>query len=118
MTDEYMDPTPVDPTVGAPPATPGLPEVPTQIAFPLRAILRTIVQNLVGLLLAWLARNGFEFTDPQAAVYIVDLVTAVVWIVGTALATWIMTRPAVAKLIARTPLAPAPAPARAYPATA
>ena len=89
-------------------AIPGLPEVPTQIAFPLRAILRTIVQNLVGLLLAWLARNGFEFTDPQAAGYIVDFVTAVVWIVGTAITTWVMTRPAVAALLARTFLSPVP----------
>ena len=76
----------------------GLPELPTQIAFPLRTILRGVVQNLVGLLLAWLARYGFEITDPGVAVALVDAVTAVVWIVGTALATWIMTRPAVARI--------------------
>ena len=88
-----QDPTPVDPD-----GQTGLPELPTQIAFPLRTILRGGVQNLVGLLLAWLTRYGFEITDPGVAVALVDVVTAVVWIAGTALATWIMTRPAVARV--------------------
>lgn len=88
-----LDPTPVDPE-----GTPGLPELPTQIAFPLRTVLRGVVQSLVGLLLAWLARYGFEVTDPGITQAIVDVVTAAVWIAGTALTTWIMTRPGVAKV--------------------
>ena len=74
------------------PDVPETPDLPTQIAFPLKAIVRTVVQNLVGLLLAWLARNGVEFADPNVAMYLVDIITAVIWVLGTALATWVMTR--------------------------
>lgn len=88
-----QDPTPVDPD-----GQTGLPELPTQIAFPLRTVLRGVVQSLVGLLLAWLARYGFEATDPGITQAIVDVVTAAVWVAGTALTTWIMTRPGVAKV--------------------
>lgn len=88
-----QDPTPVDSDSHT-----GLPELPTQIAFPLRTVLRGVVQSLVGLLLAWLARYGFEVTDPEVTQAIVDVVTAAVWVAGTALTTWIMTRPGVAKV--------------------
>lgn len=91
---------------------PELPTIPTQIAFPLRTILRSVVQNLVGLLLGWVARQGLEVSDVVAQ-QIVDLVSALVWLVGTALTTWVMTRPAVARLLERTILAPSPAPQRA-----
>ena len=88
-----QDPTPVDSD-----GQTGFPELPTQIAFPLRTVLRGVVQSLVGLLLAWLARYGFEVTDPGVTQAIVDVVTAAVWVAGTALTTWIMTRPGVAKV--------------------
>ena len=50
---------PLDPTSVDPEGTLGLPELPIQIAFPLRTVLRGVVQSLIGLLLAWLARYGF-----------------------------------------------------------
>lgn len=84
--------------------------VPTQILYPLRTIMRSIVQALVGAALAWLARQGVEVTDPELAAQLVELISAVVWVAGTALATWVMTRPAVADLLSRTLLAPTPAP--------
>ena len=78
--------------------------LPTQLAYPLRAIIRTLVQAAVGVLFAWLARVGVEFVDPNAAVMLVDLLTALVWAGVTALATWVMSWPAVARWL----LPPAP----------
>ena len=82
--------------------------IPTQIAYPLRAILRTVIQSGVGFVLAWLARSGVEFTDPNVASVLVDTITAAVWVGGTALATWIMTRPAIAAALSKTAIAPVP----------
>lgn len=82
----------------------------TQLAYPLRAVLRTIVQALVGMGLAWLARKGVAVTDPGFEAAMVDLLVSAVWVAGTALAAWIMTLPAVAKVLSGTPIAPSPAP--------
>lgn len=81
---------------------------PTQIEYPLRTILRTAVQAVVGMLLSWLARYGIETTDAAFEVALVDLVASAVWVAGSALMAWIMTRPAVAALLAKTFLAPQP----------
>lgn len=86
-----------------------VPYVPTQLAYPVRTIIRGIVQNLVGLFLAWLAGLGVTFADPNVAIQLVEGLSALVWFVGTALATWIMTRPRVAQLLRETILAPSPA---------
>ena len=89
------------------------PEVPTQVAFPLRTLLRSIVQVLAGALLSWLARLGVRVADPAVEGYLVDLVTSAVWILGTALATWVMTRTKIDAFLQGTALSPSPAPRRA-----
>lgn len=81
-------------------------DVATQIAYPARTIVRTIVQSLVGALVAYLAGRGLDLSGMSGPV--VELLTGSVWVGVTALATWIMTRPAVAKLLAGTILAPHP----------
>ena len=87
---------------------------PTQIEYPLRTILRTAVQAVVGMLLGWLARKGIAATDPGFELALIDLIVSAVWVAGSALMAWIMTRPAVAALLAKTFLAPQPyAPERA-----
>ena len=84
------------------------PDIPSQVAFPARAVLRTVVQALVGALGAWLARVvGYEL-DPAMSAGLVDLITALVWIGVTALAAWVMSRPGVARLLRPTVLAPEP----------
>lgn len=83
-------------------------DLPTQLAYPARAILRTIVQSLVGLLGAWLVRYVGIPLEDDLALSLVDLITAVAWVGLTALAAWVMTRPSVAKVLSGTPLAPAP----------
>lgn len=89
------------------------PEAPTQVAFPLRTLLRSIVQVLVGALLSWLARLGVRVADPAVEGYLIDLVTSAIWILGTALATWVMTRPGIDAFLQGTALSPSPAPRRA-----
>ena len=86
------------------PETLGVPEtpnLPTQIAFPLRTIVRTLVQNLVGVLLAWLYRLGMDEVGPGVASAVVDFFTASVWAVGTAAATWLMNRKSVNEFLTK-----------------
>ncbi len=94
-------------------------DLPTQLAYPLRAVLRTVVQAIIGMLLSWLARKGITVSDAGFETALVDLVVSAVWVAGTAFAAWVMTRPLVAGWLAGTPLAPAPyAPERAADADA
>lgn len=82
--------------------------MPTQLAYPLRAVVRTIVASLIGALLAWLARQGVTVAEPGLEVALVDLVASVVWVAGTAVGTWLLTIPAVAAVLSETALAPSP----------
>ncbi len=84
------------------------PDVATQIAYPIRTMVRTFVQWFVGLALAFLLRK-FALDLAGWSQQIVDVVTTIVWGLLTALATWVMTRPAVAKFLAGTILAAHPA---------
>ncbi len=80
-------------------------DVATQITYPLRTVVRTFVQWLVGLVLAFLLRK-FALDFAGWSQQIVDVVTTLTWALLTAGATWLMTRPAVAKFLAGTILAP------------
>ena len=84
-------------------------DVATQIAYPARTIVRTIVQSLVGALVAYLAGRGLDLSGMSPM--LVELLTGAVWVAITAAATWVMTRPAVAKILAGTILAAHPEPA-------
>ena len=88
-------------------------DVATQIAYPARTIVRTIVQSLVGALVAYLAGRGLDLSGMSPM--FVELLTGAVWVAITAAATWVMTRPAVAKLLAGTILAAHPANTPAVP---
>jgi len=65
---------------------------PTQVAHPGRAILRTFVAALVGVVLAWVVRTvGVDlagFSD-----VIVDSLTAAAWAVGTGVIQWLLSHP-------------------------
>lgn len=76
---------------------------PTQVAHPWRAVIRTFVAWAVGFLVAWLARTlGIDLTELEPA--IVDSITVGVWAVATGFAQWLLTRPAVVRLLEHTPL--------------
>ena len=83
---------------------------PTQIAFPLRTVLRTLIQVSVGAIGAWAVRALGVTFDPTSdtAITLIDSLTTVAWITLTALASWGMTRPSVSRLLSGTILAPAP----------
>ena len=94
---------------GYPVDVPETPSLPTQISFPLRTIVRTIVQSLVGMLLAWLYRHGMEEISPEASAAVIDIITASVWIGGTSLSTWLMSRKSVNEFLTKIGLGARPA---------
>lgn len=76
---------------------------PTQVAHPWRAVIRTILAWVVGLLVAWLARTiGIDLTELSEAM--TDSLTVGVWAVVTGFTQWLLTRPAVVKILEFTPL--------------
>lgn len=83
-------------------------EVPTQILYPLRAVLRTAAASIVGAAVGAVALYfGVQISD-EANAALVELVAGILTVTATAGVTWIMTRPTIADLLRRTPLAPTP----------
>ena len=95
--------------VDVPTDVPETPLLPTQISFPLRTIVRTLVQNLVGMLLAWLYRQGMGEISPETSAAVIDIITASVWMGGTALITWLMSRKSVNEFLTKIGLGARPA---------
>ena len=83
-------------------------DLPTQLAHPARAILRTTVQAIVGGAAAWATRVTAIEIAPEVVGVVVDVITSLAWIAGTAAAAWVMSRPVVARWLEPTILAPAP----------
>ena len=83
---------------------------PTQITFPLRTMLRTLIQVLVGAAGAWAVRVLGVTFDPtsESVVTIIDCLSTISWIVLTTLTSWLMTRPTIVRLLNGTILAPSP----------
>ena len=78
-------------------------EVPTQTQFPLKAVLRTIVAYLVGLGLAWVARQvpGVESTLAQLTQPLIEAITNGVAVVLAGFITWLMARPKINNLLTK-----------------
>lgn len=75
---------------------------PTQVAHPVRTLLRTLIVAGVGAFLGWLSRHGIDaihITDELA-----DWLTGIVWGAGTALAQWVLTLPSVDRILRNTPI--------------
>lgn len=65
---------------------------PTQIAHPWRAVLRTIVVWVVGLLVAFVARTwSIDLTEFSDAM--VDSITTGVWFLATSVSQYLITQP-------------------------
>lgn len=68
------------------------PGIPTQVAHPWRAVVRTFVAAAVGVALAWVARTvGVDLTQWEQG--ITDSVTAAAWAVGTGVVQWALSHP-------------------------
>ena len=83
------------------PVYPG--EAPTQTQFPLKAVLRTIVAYLVGLGLAWTARQvpGVESTLAQLTQPLIEAITNGVAVALAGFVTWLMSRPRVNEFLTK-----------------
>jgi len=75
---------------------------PTQVAHPVRTLLRTLIAAAVGAFLGWLARQGIDALHVAEA--LVDWLTGIAWAAATALAQWFLTLPGVNRVLAGTPL--------------
>ena len=62
---------------------------PTQVAHTARTMVRTIVQSAVGAGVAWLAAHGIDIAQYAEAI------VGIIWVVATALTTWVMNQPSV-----------------------
>ena len=62
---------------------------PTQVAHAARTMVRTIVQSAVGAGVAWLAAHGIDIAQYAEAI------VGIIWVVATALTTWVMNQPSV-----------------------
>lgn len=81
--------------------------IPSQLVFPARAVIRTILQWLLGAAFAWMARVwGLDLTPYSSQ--IIDAATAFIALVFAAFFAWLMTRPKIAALLHGTFLAPTP----------
>ena len=78
-------------------------EVPTQTQFPLKAVLRTIVAYLVGLGLAWTARQvpGVESILAQLTQPLIDAITNGAPVALAGFITWLMTRPKINAILTK-----------------
>lgn len=75
---------------------------PTQVAHPVRTLLRTLIVAGVGAFLGWLSRQGIDathITDELA-----DWLTGIAWGLATALAQWVLTLPGVDRVLRHTPI--------------
>ena len=77
---------------------------PTQVAHPVRALLRHLVAAAVGVFLGWLARQGIDAAD--IAPGLIDWLTGLAWAVATGAAQWVLTLPGVNRILEGTPLSP------------
>lgn len=70
---------------------------PTQVLYPLKAVLRTVVQYLLGLATAKLVMilPAWEFAWSENSATIIDWVTNILVALFMALWAWIMSRPVV-----------------------
>lgn len=76
-----------------------VPGTPTQVAHPWRAVVRTLVASAVGVALAWLVRSvGIDLTALSEPM--VDSLTTAVWVAGTGLVQWLLTRPRLQPVLA------------------
>lgn len=69
------------------------PVKPTQVAYPGRAVLRTLVASLVGILVTYAAKVGIDLAG--LADGLTEAITAGVWAAATGAVQWILTRPGV-----------------------
>ena len=78
-------------------------EVPTQLQFPLKAVLRTIVAYLVGLGLAWVARQvpSVQSTLAELTQPLVEAITNGVAVALAGFITWLMARPKVNAILTK-----------------
>lgn len=78
-------------------------ESPTQTQFPLKAVLRTIVAYLVGLGLAWVARQvpGVESTLAQLTQPLIEAITNGVAVALAGFVTWLMARPKINEFLTK-----------------
>ena len=78
-------------------------EAPTQTQFPLKAVLRTIVAYLVGLSLAWVARQapGVESALAQLTQPLIEAITNGVAVALAGFITWLMARPKINSLLTK-----------------
>ena len=66
---------------------------PTQVMYPIRAILRTFIAAAVSAFVTWATSIGIDIAT--FAPGLTDLLTSALWAVLTALVTWVLTKPGV-----------------------
>ena len=71
---------------------------PTQVAHPWRSVLRTIVAGAVGVAVTWIALN-FGIDLGQFSEAMATSITGAIWTLGTGLAQWVITLPAVDRFL-------------------
>ena len=78
-------------------------ESPTQLQFPLKAVLRTIVAYLVGLGLTWVARQvpGVESILAQLTQPLIEAITNGVAVALAGFITWLMARPKINAILTK-----------------
>lgn len=91
------------PTEPTPESEPGWQQPPTQVLFPLQAILRTVVQAGVGALVAWLVVRFPGVADELQQIQgpAVEIAMYGLTVVATTLMAWLMTRPAVNRALSQ-----------------